>query len=428
MKQAHLVSLRVVISLVLATTPSVVANATSTSGRENDQHLSNNKKNNAAAAAAVSLSFPSPSRPASANKLRPADDKQQPRRLSTSFTTPVRTTTTATTSSLSERLSMLLGDTAVTSSSGSSDGATDFYSRLLAEEQEAIQQQQQQKMAAISSSKSHSNHSSLLWTTALMGCLLTVVASCWITTAATATAATATSTTTTASTALVAGGSGSVMTSFFKELFHLSTSIGSVVWIPLLWIRPQSVVEDTWTYVQHIIVGHQSNNNNIQALLRYFQTEILPQTGKMLQKMFIAELWGRFWSALFKQVDQWLKDPPTKHSTSSSSSSSSNGAVDKADNNRDTLHHHHHQTRNIPTWLQDGHAFVTTAIQKGVKKLVKSSLQKQFQASMVTVASFALAAIRNQMSFSSSSSLSSSFLDDGDSIASTPVARSSDQD
>ena len=220
---------------------------------------------------------------------------------------PVASRRTATVSapammSLSERLDSLLGDDAECS---------DFRERLVAEEQQTLAEAQ----------KPQTNN--YLWQTASTALLLVLT------------------------TSLITSTPGGVM---WKDLTLVFSSITSVMWLPLLWIRPRHFWQDFLSYLQ--VFG------NRQTVL-YIKDRVLPLTAVTLRKMILAEMWTRFWSRVFASVET--------HFRSSS---------DDDDNDK-------------------SRSFLVTSIRKGMRSLFKSSMQKHLQAGIVAAGAYFLNALRH---------------------------------
>jgi len=104
-------------------------------------------------------------------------------------------------------------------------------------------------------------------------------------------------------------------------------------------------------------------------LIRYLWITVVPT----MRKMVVTEVWNRFFAKVFKAtsvVGSTFLTALTAYVLGDSSSSSIMGGF---------------QSASSPWWLREGQSILTTAVQKGTKKLFQSALQHHLHAAAVTV-------------------------------------------
>ena len=236
-----------------------------------------------------------------------------------------------------------------------SEAVNDFKKRLLEQEQAELEASLMSNTAS-----SAQNNETFLWKTAAAALFLIAASN------------------------MIATGTA---TAFLSELSKTSMSILSVLWIPVLWINPSSsptrIVQDMLNYVQ--LFG------NLQTI-SYIKEKALPFTVSTLKKMIVAELWTVFWAETFKQVGRVVQ------------SARGDLQLRKGDQDESSL-------ISIPRWLANGMVFFEKSIRKGMRNLVKGSLQKYLQASVTAVSSFVFVSL-NEFLFGGQASSESSVLDD----------------
>jgi hypothetical protein len=129
----------------------------------------------------------------------------------------------------------------------------------------------------------------------------------------------------------------------------------SVNWLPWMWIRSSSTATATSNLVACVQLFAKVE------LLEYLWHHIAPLGFQSFRKMFVAELWNRFWAATFRQVA--LLFPPPAPPPSSSSDKQQPNTPPAA----------------MPAWLVDSHSFLVGTIQRGTKKLFRTTLQKRME-------------------------------------------------
>ena len=107
-------------------------------------------------------------------------------------------------------------------------------------------------------------------------------------------------------------------------------------------------------------------------LIRYLWNTVVPT----MRKMVVTEVWNRFFAKVFKAtsvVGSTFLTALTAYVLGDSSSSSSiMGGFQSA-------------AASSPWWLREGQSILTTAVQKGTKKIFQSALQHHLHAAVVTV-------------------------------------------
>jgi hypothetical protein len=154
---------------------------------------------------------------------------------------------------------------------------------------------------------------------------------------------------------LLSPSSSSFIASMGQDLWKAAQVALSVNWLPWMWIRPSftaASAADLVTYVQLFAKVE---------LLEYLWLHIAPLSFQSFRTMLIAELWNRFWTATFRQVA--LLFPPSAPPPSSSSRRS----------------HTDNPAAASPAWLVESHAFLVATIQRGTKKILVGTIQKQLQ-------------------------------------------------
>jgi hypothetical protein len=158
---------------------------------------------------------------------------------------------------------------------------------------------------------------------------------------------------------LLSTSSISAVATMGQDLWKAAQLALSVNWLPWMWIRASSTATATSDLVAYVQLFAKVE------LLEYLWLHIAPLSYQTFRKMFVAELWNRFWAATFRKVG--LLFPPPAPPPSSSSSSSSNKKQPEP------------PPTALPAWLVDSHSFLVGTIQRGTKKIFRTTLQKKMQ-------------------------------------------------
>jgi hypothetical protein len=156
---------------------------------------------------------------------------------------------------------------------------------------------------------------------------------------------------------LLLPSSSSAIAAMGQDLWMAAQSALSVNWLPWMWIRPGSTATATADLVAYVQLFAKVE------LLEYLWIHIAPLSFQTFRRMLVAELWNRFWTATFRQVT--LLFPPQEPPPSSSSSSRSHTSRPAA--------------AASPAWLVESHSFLVGTIERGTKKILLTTLQKNMQ-------------------------------------------------
>ncbi|GKY97333.1 hypothetical protein MPSEU_000691700 [Mayamaea pseudoterrestris] len=147
-------------------------------------------------------------------------------------------------------------------------------------------------------------------------------------------------------------GSSSVM-SFFTWEQVVSTSM-SLYW--LAWIKPGMSLGELLTPLTSIVL-----DGNARV---YVMDTVLPHCYKMVKRIVVAELWNAYFRTMWKELEAFFSSTGREETTAARTSI----AVDKG------------SSSNSRWWLYDQHKIVVDVLERGTKKVIQSSLQKQMQA------------------------------------------------
>ena len=155
----------------------------------------------------------------------------------------------------------------------------------------------------------------------------------------------------------------------WKEL--VSTSM-SLYW--LAWVRPGMSLSDLVTPLTTLL------DSNVRI---YVIDTVLPQVYKTVKRIVVTELWNAYFRRMWKELEGLFV------------TTSDNDDVIVTASNQSTESSNSHDPKR---WLYEKHKIFVDILERGTKKVIQSSLQKQLQSSFHSVSSTMMVVLRQASS------------------------------